>query len=261
MQLESNECERKDVAMTHPPRFLQTILERPTEDQPRLQYARWLFGRGNPFGEFIYHQCILENACDDTPVAVHERKAQELLAEHEDDWTSPLAGRVCWCSFRRGFVEEISLSDRQLIKYAGALFQHAPVLDVHLQSDGRRLDRLPELPGVKHTLFLDLSSQCLADEGVQRLAEAPMLEQVHGLNLGSTHVGDTGLEALADSLRTGRMRELYLNDNPITDDGVRRFVLSPLVEQLEVLDVRFTQVSSEGIDALKRIIIEGDLFY
>jgi uncharacterized protein (TIGR02996 family) len=240
--------------MTHPQRFLQTILERPEDDSPRLQYARWLAGRGDPFGEFIYHQCVLEKEHGDAPLAVHERRAQELLAEHHFRWTTKLRGRVAWCSFRRGFVEEISLSDRQLIKYANELFQSAPVLDIHLQSDGKRLDRLPFLPHVKHTLFLDLSSQALGDGGIEQLAFAPILGQVHGLNLGSTFMGDRGLEALCDAPRLERLRELYLNDNLITDEGIRQFLLSTVLEQLDVLDVRFTQITSEGIDVLKRIL-------
>ena len=240
--------------MTHPQRFLQTILERPEDDSPRLHYARWLAGRGDPFGEFIYHQCVREGDYCDVPAAVHERRAQELLAEHLIDWTETLRGRVSWCSFRRGFVEEISLSDRQLIKHADDLFQYAPVLDIHLQSDGKRLDRLPFMPRISHTFFLDLSSQGLGDAGVERLAGAPMMTQVHGLNLGSTYMGDRGLETLSDSPRLSRLRELYLNDNLITDEGVRQFLLSNLLEQLDVLDVRFTQITSEGIDVLKRIL-------
>lgn len=240
--------------MTHPPRFLRTILERPEDDSPRLRYAKWLAGCGNPLGEFIHLQCLLAQPEMETPLLRQERRAQELLAEFRANWARRLDGRVVWCSFRRGFVEEISLSDRQLIKYAGELFEHAPVLDIHLQSDGKRLDRLPELPGLEHTIFLDLSSQDLGDAGIEKLAEAPMLTQVHGLNLGSTHMGDAGLEALSDSLRLDRLRELYLNDNPITDEGVRRLVMSPLVEQLELLDVRFTQVSGEGIEALQRVL-------
>ncbi len=185
---------------------------------------------------------------------LHERRTQELLADFRGPWTQTLDGCVAWCSFRRGFIEEVALSDKQLIRHAADLFQCAPVLDIHLETDGKRLDRLPEVPGVNHTIFLDLSSQSLGDAGVERLADAPILSQVHGLNLGSTYMGDHGLEALADSQRLGNLRELYLNDNPITDDGIRQFVLSPVVEQLEMLDVRFTQISREGIDVLRRIL-------
>ncbi len=185
---------------------------------------------------------------------LHERRTQELLADFRGPWTQNLDGCVAWCSFRRGFIEEVALSDKQLIRHAAALFQCAPVLDIHLETDGKRLDRLPEVPGVNHTIFLDLSSQSLGDAGIERLADAPILSQVHGLNLGSTYMGDLGLEALADSPRLGNLRELYLNDNPISDDGIRQFVLSPVVEQLEMLDVRFTQISREGIDVLRRIL-------
>jgi uncharacterized protein (TIGR02996 family) len=246
--------------MTHPPRFMQTILLRPHDDSPRLRYARWLEGVGHPLGEFIHLQCLLATNPNGEVHMLHERRTQELLADFRGPWMEPLDGCVSWCSFRRGFIEEISLSDKQLIRHAAELFQCAPVLDIHLESDGRRLDRLPELPGVNHTIFLDLSSQSLGDDGIERLADAPILAQVHGLNLGSTYMGDFGLEALADSPRLAGLRELYLNDNPITDDGIRQFVMSPLVEQLDVLDVRFTKISREGIDVLRRILEEKVLY-
>jgi uncharacterized protein (TIGR02996 family) len=242
--------------MTHPQRFLQTILARPADDSPRLRYARWLSGCGNPLGEFIHLQCLLARQPAGEPHMLHERRTQELLADFRGPWTQNLDGCVAWCSFRRGFIEEVSLSDKQLIRHAAELFQNAPVLDIHLETDGKRLDRLPAVPGVSHTIFLDLSSQSLGDAGIERLADAPLLTQVHGLNLGSTYMGNLGLAALADSPRLGNLRELYLNDNPISDDGIRQFVMSPLVEQLEMLDVRYTQISREGIDVLRRILAD-----
>ena len=240
--------------MTHPPQFLQSILTSPRDDAPRLIYADWLDRNGNPLGEFIRLQCQLAQAPSDEQRLFRERREQELLADFQSDWSDSLADRVEWCSFRRGFVEEISLSDKHFIKHATDLFCLAPVFDVHLTSEGRRLNGLPELPWLTHTLFLDLSAQPLGDEGVERLANAPLLGQVHGLNLGSTFLGDGGLDALIDSPELGSLRELYINDNPITDDSIRRFVLTPLVEQLQWLDVRHTEISEEGIGILKRIL-------
>jgi len=236
--------------MTHPPRFLQTILADPQDDLPRLRYANWLEGCGNPLGEFIRMQCHLARR----PHLEYERRSQELLAEYRDDWSMALEDHVGWMSFHRGFVEEISLTDRQLIRNAAHLFQASPVLDVHLQSDGKRLDALPDLPHLQHTLFLDISAQHLGDGGVARLADALMLARVHGLNLGSNFIGDEGLIALSDSLFLGELRELYLNDNPITDDGVRQLVMSPVIDRLELLDVRYTQIGPEGIETLKHIL-------
>lgn len=238
--------------MTHPPRFMNTILEKPHEDSPRLRYARWLAGCGNPLGEFIHLQCLLADAR--RPLLDYERREQQLLAEHQALWARAVAERVDWCSFRRGFVEEIALSDRDLIRHGPDLLRQVPVQDIHLKTDGTRLDRLPSLPAIHHTLFLDLSSQSLGDGGVERLADAPLLQHAHGLNLSSCYVGDAGLEALGDSPHLGRLRELYLNDNPITDEGVRQFVLSPLLEQLELLHISFTAISPDAVDLLHYVL-------
>jgi uncharacterized protein (TIGR02996 family) len=245
--------------MTHPPRFIDPILAQPGEDDPRLLYANWLDGCGNPLGEFIRLQCILARNPPSEPSLFYERREQELLAKFKGLWCEALSDRVEWCSFRRGFVEEVSLTDRQLIRHARDLFVSAPVRDLHVKSDGRRLDDLPELPELQHPLFLDLSSQRLGPDGFARLADAPFLNSVHGLNLGSSLLDDIALEALSDSTNLSAVRELYLNDNPITDDGIRQFVMSPIAEHLELLDVRDTRISHESRDILKHMLGENVL--
>jgi uncharacterized protein (TIGR02996 family) len=240
--------------MMHPLQFLRSILARPEDDHPRLQYADWLVGCDNPLGEFIRLQCGLAQAPLLDRHVIGERREQQLLARYQRQWSSDLAASVEWCSFHRGFVEEVALTEESLIQHADELFRLAPILDVHLITCGDRLAFLPELPFLQHTIFLDLSAQPLGDEGVERLAETPMLGQVHGLNLGSCYLGDAGFDALMDSPDLGALRELYLNDNPITDDSVRRFVLLPLAEQLHFLDMRNTRVSEEARVALKRIL-------
>lgn len=80
------------------------------------------------------------------------------------------------------------------------------------------------------------------------------------MNLGSNNLSDDGLDTLHDAPNLENLRELYLNDNPITDDGVRRFVMSPLVERLDRLDVRFTHISRESVDVLKQILGNRVLF-
>ena len=239
--------------MLHPPQFLRAIMANPKDDAPRLAYADWL-GHDQPLGEFIHLQCLLAQSACREPSLLRERREQDLLAQFHTQWSNHVARYVEWCSFRRGFIEEVSLGEKQLISHAGELFRLAPVMDVHLRTTGEHLDDLPELPFLKHTFFLDLSAQPLGDEGAERLADTPMLAQVHGLNLGSCRLSDVGLDALIDSPDLGALRELYLNDNAVSDDSLRRFVLTSLVEQLDVLDVRNTQISAEGIDALKRIL-------
>jgi uncharacterized protein (TIGR02996 family) len=242
------------LMMMHPLQFLHSILACPEDDTPRLQYADWLDGCDNPLGEFIRLQCGLAQAPIRSRHLPGERREQQLLARYQGQWSGDLAGCVEWCSFRRGFIEEVALTEESLIRHADELFRLSPLLDVHLITGGDRLDFLPELPFLQHTIFLDISGQPRGDEGVERLAETPMLAQVHGLNLGSCHVGDAGLDALIESPDLGALRELYLNDNPITDESVRRFVMVPLVEQLHLLDMRNTLIGEDARVALKRIL-------
>jgi uncharacterized protein (TIGR02996 family) len=246
--------------MTHPTHFWQSILARPDDDAPRLHYANYLDGCSNPLGEFIRLQCAVAQEQIKAPHIDYERRAQDLLGQHQAFWSEALAGFVQWCSFRRGFVEEIALTDAQFLCHGAALFRNAPVFDVHVRWTGMRLDRLPQLPDLVQTLFLDISSQKIGDGGAARLAHAPLLSQIHGLNLASNCLGDDGLDAIHDSPHLSNLRELYLGDNSITDDGIRRFVMSPLVEQLDKLDVRYTQISRESVDVLRRILGEKLLF-
>lgn len=236
--------------MTHPPRFLRTILERPNDDSPRLRYANWLDGCGNPLGEFIRLQCLHAK----NPDRICERREQELLARHQGDWSAELAGCVRWCSFRRGFIEEVALTDRQMVKHGRDVFARAPIRDVHLASEGHRLHALPALAGGESTFFLDLSSQRLGDDGVERLADAPMLAHVHGLNLSNVALCDDGLASLFASPHLTRLRELYVNDNPIHDDAIRRCAMSPALERLDWLDIRFTRITDESLCVLRRIL-------
>ena len=236
----------------HPTRFLQTILTRPDDDEPRLLYADWLSEAGNPLGEFIRLQCQPGHCGPEK-----SNRERALLSQHRSQWTQAICEIAHWCAFQRGFVEEIAITDVNLIKHAVRLLQSAPVRDIHMSNHGARLDVLPALPFLQHTLFLDISAQRLGDEGLESLTDAPMLTHVHGLNLGSCCITDQGLEALYDSTNTGNLRELYLNDNPITDDGIRQFVMSPLAKQITRLDVRHTRISHDGIEALEHVVGEG----
>jgi uncharacterized protein (TIGR02996 family) len=90
--------------MRHDEAFLQAIIENPEDDAPRLVYADWLEERGDPRGEFIRLQCLLDRtALDDSRRPELLRRERQMLADHGPSWAPPeLFGATP--EFRRGFL-------------------------------------------------------------------------------------------------------------------------------------------------------------
>jgi uncharacterized protein (TIGR02996 family) len=240
--------------MDHPDEFWRAILACPQDDAPRLRYADWLAGRDRTLAEFIRLQCQLAREPAEGRHVCLERRQQELLAEHADAWAGTVADHVEWWCFRRGFVEEVSLAANQLCEQARTLFQNAPLEDLHVTPDGSELVELPRVADLERTVFLDVSSHPLGDDGVAELACAPFLSHVHGLNLTSCCLTGAGLQALAESPQLEKLRELYLCDNAIDDAGVRQLALSPWLERLEVLYLRVNPISEEAGGILRTVL-------
>lgn len=239
--------------MMHPEGFLAAVLDRPWDDAPRLRYADWLDARSDPLGEFIRVQCRLAKLpTDHGDVLELEDREHALLAEFESAWIGDLAGMVRWCGFRRGFVEEIGLSTGQFLEHAPAIFQRAPIQEVHLSQVRDRLGRLASFAFLEKPSYLDLSANAVRDQGAWTLAQSPHLGQVRGLNLSSSGIGDKGLKALAASPYLTGLRELYLDDNRISDESARILAGSPLASRLDALYLRFNAIGSDGASLLQR---------
>src|SRR5262249_58169856 len=94
--------------------FLADILEHADDDTPRLVYADWLDEHGQPErAEFIRVQCELERIPQDDPrrLALEDRAA-DLQRVWGAKWAQPFREHAERWEFRRGFVEELWLSDR-----------------------------------------------------------------------------------------------------------------------------------------------------
>ncbi|MCS7045438.1 MAG: TIGR02996 domain-containing protein [Gemmataceae bacterium] len=240
-------------ALAHPSAYWNDILGDPTNDTPRLRYAKWLDAQGDPLGEFIRIQCRLARWPKAPEAWSWECREQELLADFEEQWTEPIAGLVEWWTFRRGFVEEVSLTAEGFLRHASELFANAPILEIHLRYSREHVEALCQCHWLLRLRHLDLSNNYLRDCGVELLAQSPFLVELESLNLSTACLGDRAVQALAASPFLKHLRELYLCDNDIGAAGVKALMEAPFARQLDMLHLRFNNLDAAAVAQLRRV--------
>src|SRR5262249_29878596 len=148
----------------------------------RLIYADWLEEQGHPRAEFIRVQCEAaerERASaedlrlvDDGGRDLHAQE-QRLLRRHEKTWRAEDLGKRNinhQCTFRRGFVETVSMSAQTFLTRAEELFQRAPLRTVRLNEIRHVVAQLADCPWLAKVEVLDLSSRGnqIGDVGLER---------------------------------------------------------------------------------------------
>jgi hypothetical protein len=218
-----------------------------------------------------------------------EHQAAALEAEHGELWTRPLANLIPAARlrhvigtsnayedttvrevvnhfrFRRGFVEEVTLSAADLIQHGPDLFRLAPLRDLTLRELGGGLDRLAALPclapveaiRVPHApldaddwselcqglynnphlarlMTLDLGRSQLA---LRRLLASRLLERVGRLGLDDCDLEDDDVFLLARHATAAGITHLDLSRNDLGDDSLIAIAESPHLKDLKVLRV------------------------
>jgi uncharacterized protein (TIGR02996 family) len=270
--------------------FLHDILSHPEDDAPRLIYADWLDERNDPRGEFIRVQCALAHLSDVDPRRWPlEQREQELLREHEPKWQPKGVGNAC-CSFRRGFVEEVTLFTPDFLTAAGTLFEQTPLQHVCLRTfthsaerervrtrEGVGWDRIVQSPHLARLRGLSVAyplraedlrslseSPYLVNLTELKLVASPLLEGVsidrvavlHRSPLRSLTLSQTALEiedlpALANASSLTCLRELNLNDNYLRNRAAMILAEGLLLPQLETLHLNSNLLGDAGALAIR----------
>src|SRR4051794_40914778 len=118
------------AADEHP--FLDAVLARPGDDEPRLVYADFLDETGDPAdaarAELVRVQVALARLSVD-----HSRRPRlidrqsELLRHHRAAWSAPLAGLVAEVGFRRGIPDSVAIDAAAFLARGGELFARTRV--------------------------------------------------------------------------------------------------------------------------------------
>jgi len=222
--------------------FLRTIQDRPDDDGPRLVYADWLDERGHcERAELIREQCHHGDSF----------RAAELIRRHGAAWSG--AARHAYCfAFRRGFVDELTISAGLLLSHGDEIFARNPIRLLRLIGARPSLDRLVRCPLLEKVAALHLTGCNLSDEGAAQLAACPHLANLRTLRLGANAIGDIGAEVLVDSPHLERLESLVLHGNLIGDAGALALATTHPFAKLRILDLSDNLIGDAGAEALVR---------
>jgi len=236
--------------------FLSRVREWPDDDGPRLIFADWLDEQGDPRGEFIRIQCAIARLPHDDPRRADlQQREQALLDAHQHDWAARLQGIASDWTYRRGFIESISIDAKAFLNSSSSLLRHTPIRRLRFIDAGRCFVQLVESPMLGQIPEIDLTHNYLGNGCLNLFARATQLTRLESLHLGFNDITDHGLRLLAGIPHLSTLRELYLNDNrQIGTPGVRALADSPYLGPLRHLDLSGNNLSESAL----RVLINGD---
>jgi uncharacterized protein (TIGR02996 family) len=236
--------------MSYPDAFPQAILNDPEDDTVRLIYADWLEERGDPRGEFIRVQCRLPGLPAGHPERAELKgRERELLRRHAGEWSQPVSRLLVadW-TFRRGFIDEVTMRADCLLRDAEVLFRAVPLRCLRIERVGWHLTALLGLPQLTRlaALDLDLANHYRTPSEIESLGGLIGLSR---LNLSHVALDDSRLDILL-TLRLPRLTALDLSRNRITNRGARALASWPQLGQLRELHLNHNHLGLAGVEAL-----------
>jgi uncharacterized protein (TIGR02996 family) len=195
--------------------LLDAVLASPEAMAPRLVLADWWMERGDPRGELVIVQHVLEDPSL-APERRDELEAREraLLDQHEEQWLAELGLRAGEGTFIRGFVERIWLRPGRL----DAAPVRCPARELHVSPEVE-LGWLLVHPLLARVRTLDLSER-EPENAWGALACCERLRGLTSLSLRHCWLEDGALRTLTGSAHLGGLRRLNLQDNLLEDRDV-----------------------------------------
>jgi uncharacterized protein (TIGR02996 family) len=243
------------------------ICARPDEDTPRLMLADFLDeegGKDNVFrAEVIRTHCRLAreepwsvpwrelNEC----WRVLETTVRELELQRRLPWLAHLKGRVRAWSLERGLVGHLTLFSKRFVAEGDSYFEQDPIRSVKfvkLTSAAGTVKpaELFACPHMGRIVKLDLEGSGLKDADLTRLAASPCAKVLRSLSLSWDN--PFGAPAAPKLLRAmPELTEFSAQGNGTFGDAHAK-ALAKCTEfsRLRVLDIGWTSVNAEGIEAI-----------
>jgi uncharacterized protein (TIGR02996 family) len=235
--------------------FLQTIVDNPDDDTPRLIYADWLEEHGDPRAEFIRVQCELarlpDESFDNPDWRVWKTREHQLRSAYEKEWAGPLLKLTTSREFHRGFIDDIAVEAPTFLRQGDAIFHSAPITKVRILEGGKLMHLIAASVHLARLTVLQLNANYIDDDGIESLVRSPHAQRLQTLHLGHNNIRDRGARALADSANMAQLTNLNLSHNLLTGQGALALANSRHLTRLTALDVSHNFIGWEHEEALR----------
>jgi uncharacterized protein (TIGR02996 family) len=221
-----------EAPMAGPPtegeeKLLQEVIAHPEDDAPRVSFAKLAARRNDPRAELIQTQIAIREMRRCSPMGMPEirltKRAAQLVHSHPEWSDAVLRLGPQSASFRRGFVDEITIDASRFLKAAPELYKIAPILHVHFTGAKGKVSEIVASPHIARVRSIDLRENGITDDEVETLATAPNLAKLRWLSLTLNKITVRGVEALARSSSLDSLVYVELGLN-LCDDPTPRFV-------------------------------------
>ncbi|AGC47083.1 hypothetical protein MYSTI_05807 [Myxococcus stipitatus DSM 14675] len=256
--------------------LLAKVVEDPASDAARLACAEVLQASDPARAELIRVQVALPGRMDPARRLDLKRRERALMDSHGRGWFKPLlAASVQEPSYRRGFIEELTLPEESLATHGADLFAREPVSRLTVGTrDGAGLALALEQPWFSQVRWLrlrgagvDAATRALAsatrvgrlpslvlvgagDLSVAELASSRALTALRSVSLSSSHLSDASMGLLAKAELP--WERLYLSGSGLSDEGVALLAKAKGLGALQWLALNRNEIGDDAAVALAK---------
>ena len=217
--------------------FLESVVQHPHNDQPRLVLADYLEERGDPRAELIRLQFRTADLSKRDPSYPQLRRRELALLRKLGPFATPRE-ECKVLGYRGGFVDHIQLTITRFLKWQDELFAELPVRYVTFTGRSSQFDRLaesahlPELAGVrfhKNEAGLDGMPQLIGKVAWKRLESLEVADHTDGFLF----------RKIASSQAKGTLRRLRVSGHIATLEAADILSSARDLQRLEDLALPF----------------------
>jgi uncharacterized protein (TIGR02996 family) len=250
--------------------LLAAIREQPDDDLARLAYADWLEENDEADrAQFVRLHLQLDLQETRSPAAGElNAQAEALAAAHERRWLGEWAELLVNWSFRRGFLDSVTLEPEVFLSRGEELFATQPIREVRFvgsggdPAPGEIAEEIVASPLFARVRAVNASGAwpSAAPLWCRALARAETVAGLEELNFGSAWIPGAifddhdAFRALCESEHLRSLKKLDLSaplsDGSFGDEAVAFLLAAPFFPRLQDLSLSGWQISDDGLRAL-----------